>query len=522
MSNSDLIEVTLVDEIKNCRDCRWFWADIPPYGPHLSWQWQEAYPETIKQREKQSQGRRREPWINGITTDPAQIDPAVMHGCRKAPIMTIGINPNMTSYFASESGSEWAYPHFSSAEQYAYYYRYQTIYQESLDKKDLEKWAIDDASPEQELIANKRGWLLDAKRSSDHRWLEIRYQYENEDKVRVFETSWSLEEKACVMVGRSRAGSSRFSFNKGDKIVARIRAQKDEKVTIYKNTVKYYQRFIPVLEQFKQLVGSELENANLSVGEDVSQHDIIHCASPGWSSAYDIPTENITRHCVDERAYLAKQLLQSQPKVIFIVGGSTLSMFAKNLGKYLDFAYLNDHNDESSIKDTFQLMKETTERRCMLRIQTGNFAYEARVIVVPHFSYDDNYRSHSRLSAKSWDAFKADFPADYKALEQQKLIGQTSWNGFIPIDVTKANALSVAARQVLEAFYVDPYSAMAKALAAEYRDGYLSLDHNTGQLSRVSGNCKYCDNERWQFPGGCLYGNDKEQRDYPDLANIKL
>jgi hypothetical protein len=50
-----------------------------------------------------------------------------MDGCRKAPIMTIGINPNLTAFAPGRAGASWCYPDFSDASggdaatKYAYY-----------------------------------------------------------------------------------------------------------------------------------------------------------------------------------------------------------------------------------------------------------------------------------------------------------------------------------------------------------------------------------------------------------------
>ncbi len=525
MSEDSLIEVTLVDDVRGCRSCRWFWADIPPYGPHLSWEWDEAYPEAMKETGVQSTRRSREPFLQANAVDPAQIDPAVMHGCRKAPIMTIGINPNMTSYFPSETASEWAYPHFSEASQYAYYYRYQTLYQESFDREALLHWMQTDAESEQQLVAQKRGWLLSSRRSKDHRWLEIEYCYEGEEQIRRFETSWSLQEKAVVLVNRGRKGDSRVSFEQGDTIVGRIRGEAAENLTVYKNSVTYYQRFIPVLERFKAMIGGELADANLRVGEDVAQHDMIHCASPGWSTAYDIPTDAITRHCVQENAFVLKQLLQSQPALIYIVGGSSLAMFAEALGPYLDFDYEEERNGAIQIKDVYQLLIETSTRECLLTIDIDDFFYQARVVVVPHFSYSDNYVAQCRLPPDAWEAFCNHFPDDLEILKLEQRLHDPAWNGIIPVsvhsnDVDLQKKMSVQAWNILMCYFVDPTESMAGVMAQEFHAGKLKYDRSRGVLARSSGNCQYCVNDQWQFPEGCLYGNDGQPRNYGNLDNI--
>jgi hypothetical protein len=82
-----------------------------------------------------------------------------MDGCRKAPIMTIGINPNLTAFAPGRTGAAWCYPSFSSADssdtwtKYAYYYRYRSVYQEHFDLKFIEPFLL----PEGSIRAAKAG-----------------------------------------------------------------------------------------------------------------------------------------------------------------------------------------------------------------------------------------------------------------------------------------------------------------------------------------------------------------------------
>ena len=76
------------------------------------------------------------PWLP-ITTRPQSFpNGEIMDGCRKVPIMTIGINPNLTAFSPGVTGTSWAYPDFTSDGdtnewiKYAYYYRYRSVYQE--------------------------------------------------------------------------------------------------------------------------------------------------------------------------------------------------------------------------------------------------------------------------------------------------------------------------------------------------------------------------------------------------------
>ncbi len=128
-----------------------------------------------------------------------QVDPGIMHGCRKAPIMTVGINPNMTSYFPSSSGAQWSYPNFSKNERYAYYYRYHNVYQESLDPDFIKANVVKDTV----LKAKKDGWLLGADRSSEHRWVLLTIQYVGEKKQREIEVAWTDDLRFVIFVDRS-------------------------------------------------------------------------------------------------------------------------------------------------------------------------------------------------------------------------------------------------------------------------------------------------------------------------------
>ena len=56
--------------------------------------------------------------------------PELMSGCRKAPIMTTGINPNLTAYQSNVRGATWCYPYFDDIGKYAHYFRFRTVNQE--------------------------------------------------------------------------------------------------------------------------------------------------------------------------------------------------------------------------------------------------------------------------------------------------------------------------------------------------------------------------------------------------------
>lgn len=497
------LEVSLVHDVKNCRTCQWFWGGVPPYGPYTGFDWTEDYPEqAIHEGPQSADAIEPTPWLKGVLKGSRLVDPGVMHGCRKAPIMTIGINPNMTAYFASTSGARWAYPWFEVDNRYAYYYRHFTIYQESVSL-DYVRQHLDGGK---RLDAEADGWLVSTERGADHRFMLLTVQYQEADKPTVHELAWTPEERWVVVQDRGKEEAPDTWFKKGDPLAGVFTPPTGTETEIYENPAGYYQRMIPVLDAFKKKVG--LQEANLTVGEDVAQHDMIGTASPGWSSKYDIPTETITRNCVHDHGWVVSQFIQSQPAVVILVGGSAVEMFRQIFGPYMDLS--------TEGRDIFQLLKETTTRRYYVNIDIQGLRFRSRILTPAHFSYGDNFYQQSRLSPDAWVAFEQDFKGDVQVLGDAKRIWPPAYNGVVAIrldgpDDEIKQKVSVEGWQVLMAYYVDPFDMLASALAEEYEQGVLGYDQATGHLARVAGPCRYCVNDLWSFPEGCAYGKPDEK-----------
>src|SRR6266849_6810194 len=125
----DPLEVELVFQVRECHTCSFFFPKAPapqPYGPYPSYDFDSNTPKTASPKGNPMAF----PWVKGTTSPPSFPDPEVMDGCRKAPIMTIGINPNLTAFAPGQMGAAWCYPNFSDDQEadlwakYAYYYRY--------------------------------------------------------------------------------------------------------------------------------------------------------------------------------------------------------------------------------------------------------------------------------------------------------------------------------------------------------------------------------------------------------------
>lgn len=504
------IEVKLVSGVRNCRTCQWFWGGIPPYGGFPVFDWLEDFPPEVRNQRQATARHVVHDGPAGHLTGLGQVDPGIMHGCRKAPIMTLGINPNMTAYFAGKGASQWSYPNFSNDARYAYYYRHHNVYQDSIGIDTLQRH-VTGAS---RIVAEHDGELLRVKRGSDHRWALLTLQYDGKDEPTQIEAAWTDKSHFVVLVDRR--------FAKGETIAAQLGDIRQEPVRLQENATGYYQRFLHVLSAFRQRCGEPLASAELSISEDVCQHDLVSCASPGWSSAYDLPQERIAHNCVQHHAWAFQQLVQTNPAVIVLVGKSTVEMLSGFLGRYVPGLQIHaqssapDGGVVGSVKEVYQLLRETSEKAYFLDIDIDGVSLKSRILITPHFSYNDNFQPLTRFSLLAWQAFEKDFAIDAALLQELGCVQQATWSGLVPVRLTRQDGdsvqdmLSLAAWQVLRANYYDPYDMLASALQQEYESGRVGFDATSGRLKRTTGACHFCNNAQWQFPEGCAYGKDKE------------
>ncbi|HVF98975.1 MAG TPA: hypothetical protein VND68_03990 [Chloroflexia bacterium] len=68
----------------------------------------------------------------------ARLVPELLSGCRKAPIMAVGINPNLPGWWPLNRDA--LNPLFDDYKQYAHYFRYRTVDKLDLSKEDYEKF----------------------------------------------------------------------------------------------------------------------------------------------------------------------------------------------------------------------------------------------------------------------------------------------------------------------------------------------------------------------------------------------
>ncbi|MDD5156295.1 MAG: HEAT repeat domain-containing protein, partial [Candidatus Omnitrophica bacterium] len=258
-------EVQLVWETMTCRamrnyyeedghPCKWF----SRYGPFPAYAWIEKFPQTKKDQtlEVKYAGKRYQV-------------PELLSGCRKAPIMSIGINPNLTAFHKyrikkspggevtdktkitiEEYGLRKIYPYFDNIKQYAEHFRKRTIYTHLIAKEVF---------------------------------------FNNE-----------VNQEFIYEIGKS--------------------------LTIKQEVVKMYTAYRDILQLFGKKAG--FSKAKMELGEDVSYYNMIACGSPKWATGIEeeggIPDEAIRNGlieaCFKQRGYLKRQIVQSNPKVLIMFG----------------------------------------------------------------------------------------------------------------------------------------------------------------------------------------------------------
>jgi hypothetical protein len=203
----------------------------------------------------------------------AKLTPEVLSGCRKSPIFVVGINPNLTGYNVSKKNS--VYPLFDEYKQYAHYFRYRSADKLEIPKDKFEEYGgINDEAPP-ELITD----------------LEVPEQ-------------------------------------NGKKIIP-LQLQK----------VSYYHELQKLLDDLA--IEMQWNDHSLVVGEDLSYGNMVACPSARWLTQKNpqypdlemtrTEVKDIVQECFHTRKYFLRQLFQSLPKIIMVVGASTARPFIEAL-----------------------------------------------------------------------------------------------------------------------------------------------------------------------------------------------
>ncbi|HEX8370750.1 MAG TPA: hypothetical protein VF604_19550 [Pyrinomonadaceae bacterium] len=521
---SDPLEIKLVYQVTSCGTCKFFFPDKKEdqvYGPYTSFDFDVNVPYTAERPPDAYNA----PWTLGRTNTPAFPNPEVIDGCRKAPIMTIGINPNLTAFAPGQNGAPWAYPNFSSDDntnlwaKYAWYYRYRSVYQEKLSLEFVKKYIL----PDGQVVAPQGGKVTSATRIDENQsWsFTVRYDgFADDSKISLGGAPGDFP----YMLFFDTAEPNNV-FAAGDVLAAQVAVPEGIQVEIMQEEQGYYMQFVPTLRQFENYLKLKGHaEADLQIGEDVSQIDMVACASPHWTQGYlGNQMSVIVENCISKNAWVVKQFVQSRPAVLFIVSESSWNMFHEIFGKFVDPGKISQYPADQS----YTLLRETTnlDNPVYLRFDftIDGVAYQSktRIVITPHFSFNTNFIPQYRFSPTEFAAI-AGLPDFAAAIDSE--------NGFTILDADPShpnyyreiqvqNAAASMANlkakfpvlyNTLEPYYYDPHASMSSVLMKMYDDGEMSYDETKRYLNRTEGACKFCVNQYWQFPNECRYGKPVE------------
>lgn len=536
LRTDDPLEIELVFNVRACGTCTFFWPSDParqPYGPYSAYDFESNTPTA----NSPPPGATQFQWLNGVTRPPTFPTGQVMDGCRKAPIMTIGINPNLTAFAPGQTGASWCYPDFSNDNngdawtKYAYYYRYRSVYQEHFNLAFIKKYLLSD----QQIVAPRPGVVVSANRSNMAPQYVIDVRYEGDTADTAIPIPGKIGNPEFVLLFDVHPPHNRFA--KGDILAAKLSVPGGQQTPIIAQQVGYYEQFQPTLSAFESFLEKQGHSAvQLHIGEDVCQLDMVACASPHWGSPWlggsSHAERTIIQNCVGENAWSIKQLVQTQPAVLFLVGQASYNMFAYSLGHLLRCTPPLPRNPEDG---AFTLLRQTSDpaHTCSLEFNTTidgiSYALSTRIVVTPHFSYDANFVPQFRLSPSEWNKFQQNFKACADFLEHDARIIRTAPSadgaylafaikGDEQVVLREISINFASAKSTLMANYCDAHGMMTGVLQQLYQAGKLSYvaesKQNGGFLSRNDGPCSFCTNKHWKFPQGCPYGKPDE-KPYP-------
>ena len=498
-------EVALVHELRGCRDCDSIWEN-PRYGPFPSCD-AHMLPDA---------GAPPKSLPIAAFEQPA---PAALHSCRRAPIMVVGINPNLTGFFTLPQngrldGPRAVYPYFANANSYALHHRYlhSNRHEFSMEASDVQGLIDPLALP---LVRAPAAGRLQEKPADDQPALaDDTHRLKSNRKVWLKFTStdgittskawrWCVSDNFTVMP--AIAGKK---LQQGD-VIAGVITQNSTvmaSASVYVTALlgsSFYRRLQEFCAAASQGVGQELR-----LGEDLSLHDMVACATPGWSRQnFGIRQQQLSDGCVKSRQFAPRQIVQSRPTLLLLSGLEAFEMFLTHF-----HAYVKPAHDYATTQASI-----IAQGHARFALQHDNWS--AHVVVVSHLSYptmplnafsppDDPRLTHLRTKHPVlWQLLQQTGYTTPTAVPGQVCLTPAGWSS-----IKKNKNITKAALVALEEALGDPRPGIVQALATELlARGQLALSTLTGSpassaagvLLRHSQDCRFC--ETFAIPGGCTY-----------------
>ncbi len=501
-------EVRLVEQVRACRACDYFHQDAP-FGPVP---YVRLTPSLVSSR-------------RGEVTGLRAPEPQVLYGCRKAPIMQVGINPNLPEHFifpgpasppTAPTGAFRVREHHDTLADYAAAHRHAPAAGWMIDgPEEMEKLLRDDMSL---ILSARAGHVVagdpahDSFRAGVARQARLVLQYADGERAeQPVPASGQWGQDASFVVARQLfeahevvAGYMDDTSAKG-KTVRLVRARPDG----------YYRRADEILQATAQRL-----KLPLRLGEDMSLHDAVACASPGWDvKKWGTPEADVKTQCLDRQRWLHQQIEQSDPAVMLVSGRMALTLIT-GLALTALCPSLDTLPDDTGGPDgLFATLART--RLLWPRVNNAGQTVETPVVLAPHFSYLENLVPQCYFSESAWAQFDASYPHVTRWIEQQSadrprgpMLRKIQGPPVASIVLLTADSpfwkdlrtMSPAAEDELRRRWVDPIAEVSAALARELALQDYGQPNDRGQVRRTAGPCAYCRNPSWVIDGGCAYG----------------
>lgn len=204
----------------------------------------------------------------------ARLVPEMLSGCRKAPILAVGINPNLPGWWKGKHNS--LNPAFDDYRQYAHYFRYRSVAKLELSQEDYVRFGGDEQdTPFSNFTLNVP--------ADEHGYRPIEGRLQPQQ---MYQTYQGLLEALAVQMGWG-----------------------DHKLT----------------------VGEDLVYGNMVACPSAKWTTRPDPTDPALPPMTDTERDGIVTECFHKRRYFLRQLIQSLPQVILVFSQSTANAFIGEL-----------------------------------------------------------------------------------------------------------------------------------------------------------------------------------------------
>lgn len=515
------VEIQLIGELRGCRRCTSLWTADDRFGPFPlcpSAALAKLPPPT--------------PDINPAAVPTPIIDfglpePAALKGCRRAPVMIIGINPNLTGFWTLPDKPEYrlkgpltVYPDFESDAAYALAHRYITPdhHEYLMEPEDL-PGLVD--RQRRHYLADTEGTLIPVNKKRPNDSPTTRNKHDRAVTLGFQPKVGSLHQRYITWATDENYVTVDSSVQAGDLFAGVMtRASSVGKTVSLKADLgsSYYDR----AQQICTRLG-------LTIGEDVSMHDMVACSTPGWSvDKHGINQTELKNGCLKEARFTLRQLRQSRPELMIFSGSAAFMMFYESLppGTLIRTgdvevkikADLIPEAKTEGLKREIEadLSKGAMSRRFEISLPaSGSDAiWHSTAVVVPHLSYSERPRSFDQgVASKEWDSFRDNHPSSQALILRAPENAGRSTSLRISTDSwEKLEALDEpgAIRQLITLGGGDTRINALTQLFADLRAaGRLPAAPSGGQakLAHKTDSCSFC--SAFNIPGGCRYDISK-------------